>query len=38
MLPIEIGAVLPRAAGKGVLGGKVGKITAGIVGTAVKVG
>jgi hypothetical protein len=38
MLPMEIGAVLPRAAGKGVFGGSVGKIAAGIVGTAVKVG
>ncbi len=33
-----MGAVLPRAAGKGVLGGRVGKIAGGIVGTAVSVG
>lgn len=38
MLLMEMGAVSPMAAGKGVLGGKVGKIAGGIVGTAVMVG
>ena len=38
MLPMEMGGVSPMAAGSGVLGGKVGKIAGGTVGTSVKVG